>query len=290
MYQRGKLDMPGVVARLNELLRACPEFPEAEAMLNAAQRGTLRPDTRGFNEATLPPRAGSAGDEAKADEDDEEGDEEDDGERVTVPSDIPNVSVEARIKTPRAPGIPRAPALPRFTPRENVAPSYAPLADVPTVAELELELNLAPPPPPPPGSSQRNPVPAAQGSSPRNSAPPPPGSNARSSAPPPTGSSPRHAPLSTIPPSSSQSARRENQAPIAVDLGPPARERITAPSPGAPGPSAAAPPTVFAIATWLSERDFERALAAVERLGAESSPELSLLEVRALVGLGRKAA
>jgi tetratricopeptide (TPR) repeat protein len=44
------------------------------------------------------------------------------------------------------------------------------------------------------------------------------------------------------------------------------------------------------IATWLSERDFERALTAIERLGAESSPELSLLEVRALMGLGRKAA
>ncbi|HYP88962.1 MAG TPA: hypothetical protein VEQ59_12425, partial [Polyangiaceae bacterium] len=253
MYQRGKLDLPGVVARLNELLRACPTFPEAEAMLGAAQRGTLRPDTRGFTEATVPPRAGSSAEEAEAEE----------GERVTIPSAIP--SVEARIKTPRAPGIPRAPLLPRFTPRENVAPSYAPLADVPTAAQLEAELNLAPPPPPPPGSS------------------------ARKSAPAPLVALPRTPPASTIPPSS---ARAQNQAPLAVELGPldGARERITAPSPGAPGPSLAAPPTVFAIATWLSERDFERALSAVETLGAESSPELSLLEVRALLGLGRKAA
>ena len=66
-------------------------------------------------------------------------------------------------------------------------------------------------------------------------------------------------------------------------------DRNTAPSPGAPGHEDE-PPSVFVIATWLSERDFERALSAVDRLGAESSPELSLLEVRALVGLGRRAA
>lgn len=227
LYQRGKLDLPGVVARLNELLRACPEFPEAEAMLGAAKRGTLRPDPRGFIDATLPPpRATSPTDLESESPDTEQSD------RVTVPSAFP--AVEPRLKTPQAPGIPRAPLLPRFTPTENTAPSYAPKPDPAPLLDLDL------------------------GAPPHGSRPPA----------------------------------------MPVDLGPldgalhsAAFERITAPSPGAAGPSAAAaPPTVFAIATWLSERDFERALSGIEVLGAESSAELSLLEVRALVGLGRKAA
>jgi tetratricopeptide (TPR) repeat protein len=236
LYQRGKLDLPGVVARLDDLLRACPDFPEAEAMLGAAKRGTLRPDARGFIEATVPPAPAP-----RAEAQPEPGAEADDGDRATVPSNIPRV--ESRIQTPQAPGIPRAPLLPRFTPPENAAPSYAPKA-VPSLRELELDAATPP---------QRR----ATGSQPRIATPPA----------------------------------------IAVEIGPfdgvvaTARlARSTAPSPGAAGPSAAAPPTVFAIATWLSERDFERALAAIERLGADSSPELSLLEVRALVGLGRKAA
>jgi len=246
LYQRGKLDLPGVMARLSELLAVCPEFPEARAMLSAAERGTLRPDPTRFNEATVPPPPATA-------------DDDDDGDRLTdpgyAPSSVP--ALEARLKTPQAPGIPRAPLLPRFTPRENVAPSYAP----PPELELELdapELELTPPAPP---------------------------------------SNPWNDTLSAPPPSSTRNPRIDSPPPVAIDLGPldglaePGfGARITAPSPGAPGPSEAEPPSVFLIATWLSERDFERALTAVQQLGAESSPELSLLEVRALVGLGRKAA
>lgn len=243
LYQRGKLDLPGVMARLSELLIACPDFPEARAMLSAAERGTLRPDPTSFNEATVPPPPFAS-------------DDVDDDERPTdpgVPSSVP--SIEARLKTPQAPGIPRAPLVPRFTPRENVAASYAPAPD----------LDLTPP--------ELDVTPTPETSNPWSDT------------------------LSAPPPSSTRSARTESPPPVAIDLdlldglaeagfgG-----RVTAPSPGAPGPSAAEPPSVFVIATWLAERDFERALAAVNKLGAESSPELSLLEVRALVGLGRKAA
>ena len=241
LYQRGKLDLPGVIARLRELLVACPEFPEARAMLTAAQRGTLRPDTTSFNQATVPPPPVTE-------------DDEDDGDRLTqpgnAPSSVPNI--EARLKTPQAPGIPRAPLVPRFTPRENVAPSYVP------PPELELtppDLELTPPT-----------------------------------------SNPWNDTLSAPPPSSTRNPRIDSPPPVAIDLGVHdgvARARLgdrnTAPSPGAPGHEAD-PPSVFVIATWLSERDFERALLAVEKLGAESSPELSLLEVRALIGLSRKAA
>ncbi len=234
-----------MIARLGELLVVCPEFPEARAMLTAAQRGTLRPDTTGFNQATVPPPPVTGDDE-----------DEDNGDRLTepghAPSSIPNI--EARLKTPQAPGIPRAPLVPRFTPRENVAPSYAPPPDLElTPPELALELT------------------------------------------PPT-SNPWNDTLSAPPPSSTRNPRIDSPPPVAIDLGVhdgTARaalgNRNTAPSPGAPGHEAE-PPSVFVIATWLSERDFERALSAVEKLGAESSPELSLLEVRALIGLGRKAA
>jgi len=245
LYQRGKLDLQGVVARLSELLVACPEFPEARAMLSAAERGTLRPDPTRFNEATVPPPPVTSDD-----------DDDDDDDRLTDPGHMPSSvpALEARLKTPQAPGIPRAPLVPRFTPRENVAPSYAP------PPELELtppDFELTPP----------DPI-----------------------------SNPWNDTLSAPPPSSTRSARLDSPPPVAIELGPldglpdaGFGARITAPSPGAPG-SNEEPPSVFVIATWLSERDFERALTAVEALGAESSPELSLLEVRALVGLGRKAA
>ena len=245
LYQRGKLDLPGVMARLNELLVACPDFPEARAMLSAAERGTLRPDPTRFNEATVPPPP------LAVDDDDE------DGERPTDPGSVPSSipSLEARLKTPQAPGIPRAPLLPRFTPPENLAPSYAPRPELDlTLPELEV-------------------------------------------TPTPQTSNPWSDTLSAPPPSSTRSARIDSPPLVAIELDmldgladASFGARITAPSPGAPGPSEAEPPSVFVIATWLSERDFERALGAVEKLGAESSPELSLLEVRALVGLGRKAA
>jgi tetratricopeptide (TPR) repeat protein len=247
LYQRGKLDLTGVVARLHELLRSCPAFPEAQAMLRAAERGTLRPDPSAFNKATVPPPPGDYDD-----------DEDTDPDRRTEPSDAPSSRptaqpVEARLKTPQAPGIPRAPLLPRFTPRENVPPSYAPPPDL-DLSGLDLELPRDP----------------------------------RWSLASDTVSAP--------PPSSTHEPRIKSPPPAALELGQndslqlPIGQRNTAPSPGAPGPSELELPSVFLIATWLAERDFERALAAVEKLGPESTPELSLLEVRALVGLGRKGA
>src|SRR3954470_20007513 len=55
LYQRGRLDVAGVVERLRELTLIEPEFPQANAMLSAAERGTLRPDRDGFLRATLDP-------------------------------------------------------------------------------------------------------------------------------------------------------------------------------------------------------------------------------------------
>lgn len=219
-------------------------------MLLAAERGTLRPEPQGFNEATVPPPPPAAPDAAADDDDDDVG-------RRTEPGQAPSTAppLEARLKTPQAPGIPRAPLVPRFTPRENQAPSYVPPPDF-DLTPPGLDLDLIAPPPSGPWSDT----------------------------------------LSAPPPSSTRDARDASTPPAAIDLGPldgrpaPPGERNTAPSPGAPGPGAAEPPSVFSIATWLAERDFERALSAVDKLGPESSPELSILEVRALLGLGRKAA
>jgi tetratricopeptide (TPR) repeat protein len=231
-------------------------------MLQAAERGTLGPDARSFNAATVPPPAADDGDGDGHDGGDD--DDDDDGDRPTQPGYVtpsPVPALEASLKTPQAPGIPRAPLVPRFTPRENIAPSYVPAPEPPAQVGPSLDLELAPvaPPPSPP-------------SNPWNDA------------------------LSGLSPSSATAARTLSPPPMAIDLGtldgaqgPAHGDRVTAPSPGAPGPSEAEPPTVFAIATWLAERDFERALQAIERLGAERSPELSLLETRALIGLGRKA-
>jgi tetratricopeptide (TPR) repeat protein len=175
-------------------------------------------------------------------------------------------TLEANLKTPQAPGIPRAPLVPRFTPREHVAPSYAPPPEppepppVPVLPSLDFELTPAAPP-------------ASRPSHPWNDT------------------------LSAPPPSRAKTARTLSPSPPALEFGalddvavPAHHDRVTAPSPGPLGPTAAEPPTAFVIATWLSDRDFERALQAIEQLGAERSPELSLLETRALIGLGRKGA
>src|SRR4051794_37760939 len=55
LYQRGRLDSAGVVDRLRELVLLEPDFPQATAMLTAAEKGTLRPDREGFLRATLDP-------------------------------------------------------------------------------------------------------------------------------------------------------------------------------------------------------------------------------------------
>ncbi|HEY6081025.1 MAG TPA: hypothetical protein VIW29_19555 [Polyangiaceae bacterium] len=251
LYQRGKLDLQGVIARLSELVGSCGDFPEAQAMLNAAQRGTLRPEPRQFNEATVPP--------PPHDTLDSETDDEDDDHRPTDPGYVsssdapagpphPAPPLEARLKTPQAPGIPRAPLVPQFSPREQ-PPSYAPPPD------LELEL----------GATESSPW------------------NDTVSAPPPSSSNASHQHPGSKPPSTLELGPLE-----AVSSTRP-WTRNTAPSPGAPG-APSEPPSVFLIATWLADRDFERALSAVEQLGPELTPELSLLEVRALVGLGRKPA
>src|SRR5690349_19387441 len=55
LYQRGRLDAAGVIERLRDLVASEPNFPQANAMLSAAEHGTLRPDREGFLRATMSP-------------------------------------------------------------------------------------------------------------------------------------------------------------------------------------------------------------------------------------------
>ena len=185
LYQRGRLDAAGVVERLRELVLIEPDFPQANAMLTAAERGTLRPDRDGFLRATLDrgptaPRAvaPSVPAEAPADPFSKESsapaievgvDELDtDHDQLMLdpvaPEPTPNLLRVELKRSLSMPQIPRAPMLPRFTPPANMAPSYAPGARSASL-QFELDLELPEEPrdtirqnePEPPPSSQNEP-------------------------------------------------------------------------------------------------------------------------------------
>jgi tetratricopeptide (TPR) repeat protein len=193
LYQRGRLDSAGVVERLRELVLIEPEFPQANAMLSAAERGTLRPDRDGFLRATMDPGpTSSARGAVPAHEASTRppppikivGPERQDSSAPTIelgadeldtdhdqlvlqaplaPAFEPPLRAEPR-RSLSMPEIPRAPMLPRFTPPMNMAPSYAPGARSASLQfELELELPATPrdtirqsEPEPPPSSAKRS--------------------------------------------------------------------------------------------------------------------------------------
>ena len=185
LYQRGRLDSAGVVDRLRELVLLEPDFPQASAMLTAAELGTLRPDREGFLRATSAPgpmssrhsaptrpapKRGAPAKEAdipilaptldELDELDTDHDQLAMESAVTSPPAPPAAKAEPRFRM-SMPEIPRAPILPRFAVPENLTPSYAPGARSASL-QFELELELPEPqrdtirqtePEPPPSST-----------------------------------------------------------------------------------------------------------------------------------------
>jgi len=182
LYQRGRLDTDGVVDRLRELVQLEPNFPQAQAMLTAAERGTLRPDREGFLRATLDPDPPSSRQNAStrpapkrksAPEEKEPSAPIIELSAEEVDTDHDQLALETAITAPAnprmgprrstsMPEIPRAPMLPRFAPVENIAPSYAPAQRSASLQfELELELPESPrdtirqnEPEPPPSSPE----------------------------------------------------------------------------------------------------------------------------------------
>src|SRR6188768_2313256 len=189
LYQRGRLDSAGVVDRLRELVLLEPNFPQATAMLTAAERGTLRPDREGFLRATFDPgpissrqnaptrpapRRAAARAEAEVptiEPGPDELDTDHDQLLTQAASAAPVMPAPTKGEPRRSmsmPEIPRAPILPRFAIPENMAPSYAPGA---RSASLQFELELEAPdtphdtirqpePEPPPSSRNSAPAPA----------------------------------------------------------------------------------------------------------------------------------
>ncbi len=170
LYQRGRLDAAGVVERLREVVLAEPEFPQAGAMLLAAERGTLRPDPEGFLRATMssaepamsnvpseppaawsePPRKESSAPTIELGLDDLATDHDQLSDDLLAELDLVPPVEPSRARTePRRsfsmPDIPRPPILPRFPIPSNLAPSYAPGARSASAQfELDLELPEAP--------------------------------------------------------------------------------------------------------------------------------------------------
>ncbi|MEI9951875.1 MAG: hypothetical protein WDO74_23555 [Pseudomonadota bacterium] len=182
LYQRGRLDSAGVVERLRELVVLEPDFPQATAMLTAAEQGTLRRDREGFLRATFDPgpigtrhnaptRPAPKREVSRKEADVptiEFGPDELDTDHDQLAFEAALVAPAAPAKADRdprrsmsMPDIPRAPILPRFAAPENLAPSYAPGARSASLQfELELELPEAPrdtirqsEPEPPPSSA-----------------------------------------------------------------------------------------------------------------------------------------
>ena len=241
LYQRGRLDAAGVVERLRELVSIEPDFPQANAMLSAAEKGTLRPDREGFLRATSDPdplgprhspqsarqnaptrpapRPDASGEAQRRPADativtlapDEVDTDHDQLARqfaVTAPAAAGRAKAAAK-RGMSMPEIPRAPILPRFAVPENMSPSYAPGARSASL-QFELELELPEDPrdtirqpevEPPPSSSSADGPPTVRDPS---AAAPPTARDLLSTAPP----TPRD--LSTVPPESLRRAGPES--------------------------------------------------------------------------------
>ncbi len=296
LYQRGRLDNEAVAQRLRDVLDEEEDFPEAAAMLRAAELNSLLPDQAGFRNATLPP-----------------------SESPTLHDPREPESWKGSI----SPAIPRAPAIPSVEIDPNPGPSLNP----------EQRLETAPDSQPwsaPAASSERLPSrPRARDtlqeliSMPGTFPPPSSDRTGTGSAAPPSSGSAWRKRGDTVPPSSGEPQRH---VPGPFELGPRARVKLpSAPTsalenaatmpdfsrgaenprstlampdrpegavrslePGAPEHDP--PPTALSVAALLDDGEPERALALLDRWGGPLSPELVILRAHALWGLKRRAA
>ncbi|HEV8247553.1 MAG TPA: hypothetical protein VGP93_17370 [Polyangiaceae bacterium] len=300
LYQRGRLDRQEVAQRLREVLAQVQEFPEAQAMLRAAESGSLLPDASSFLTATMRPSP-----------------------RPTVPDPSASESWKGPAPTeiPRAPAVPTIPAASEHAPANSSDPKTGFSTPVgvpeqrlpyrPRARDTLQELISRPVSVPPPSSQPTSPPYGA----PLSGQPPSSGSAWRAK----TGSG-----GDTMPPSSSPTERPGSPV---IALGPRARANM----PSAPGsgpvresaipdltrgaedpratftafgdrpdakvrsirpgvPEEEAAPTALSVASLLDDGEPERALSLLDRWDGPLSPELVILRARGLWALKRRAA
>jgi tetratricopeptide (TPR) repeat protein len=287
LFERGRLDGPAVAQRLKDILRSAGFFPEADAMLAAAEAGTLSRGSTAYKHE--PPVAAS-------------------NPRLATPavaaalrSDVEMLFESNPSAPPPLPSIPRAPQLPYFSAPPDPTPSYAPDPTLPAESIPPLVAPSAPPIAPIPAieiSAEPTPTqskPAPEEGAGRYSEAPqapeilrpssvPPARRAPSSAPP-----PRRAPSSVPPPERVPSDRpvRSGAPPelfgAGDGLGLAPRIRSGVPPP----PETQMLPTVLELAALLDQERFDEAIRAIDGAGPELSPDHVLMRSRALIGAGR---
>lgn len=270
LYQRGKLSNQDVAERLTDLLSGVHEFPEATAMLRAAETGTLSPSykpssaseseapAQAVSGSTVPPKGSTAPPRAPS--------SAPPADFALEPSTFSSPPAVLPSHTPTRPGldldIPKAPAIPNVAPRSSALPTGAAQANGPKRTSQApsparavsspparkpdfsegLDLDLVPPEPPTGYYSSR----------------PPEVERVRSAHPARTRSQPE----------------TRGRRPSSVR----ARPRV----------SADETPTLFSVLGLLDDQRFEEALEALERAPTASSPEFVLMRARALLGLNRR--
>lgn len=269
LYQRGKLTDEDVAQRLRELLKTVDDFPEASAMLEAAEAGALseqgvygQPPPEVAKDDTGPPaRVVSTGPPGQ-----HRLDSRKQSSLPTTPRAAP-VNVQAAPEAEEL-GIPRAPALPNVTPAtastasRKVTEPETPHAGK-TAPSPPLETSTA-------ETARATPADATRGLD-LDLVPPDPGYY--SSRPPnveAVGSRKPSARPSTRSRRGSESRRRPSSV----------RAR--------PSVSVDETPTLFSVLGLLDDQRHEEALAVLERADHSSSPEFLLMRARALLGLNRR--
>lgn len=261
LWLRGRLSHKDVAQRLRELLSTQDYFPEAAAMLRAAEANTLGRDAR--FKSQVPPQWNGAvpAPSAPAIEvgtltlslDPEADDGIDlEAEEHEIDALPPLGAGGPYVEVPdlEDPAIPRAGRAPRFTPPSNLAPSYVPKPPVP-------------PTPDPPEAR-----PASEPPRGRYSESPPRQEIVR------RGSS--RPPRNVGAPSAQQASERPAPAGrIRSGHPPPVTERGL--------------PSLFEIAGLADAGRFDEALQALERAGPHKSAETVLLHTRLLMRVGREA-